>query len=255
MRVARKKTSSTAPATRRGKPRARRGKARPGLLRRVRRLLLRLVLIGVVAALAAVAVFAIFDPPVTRTMAAEKRRLGSIEHAWVPLDEVSPAMRRAAVAAEDANFCLHWGFDVAAIRAALDAGAQRGASTITQQTVKNVYLWQGRSWTRKALEALLTPLVEAVWSKHRILEVYLNVAEFGEGVFGVRAAALAFFRVPAADLSPDQAALLAAVLPSPRTRSVTRPDAATRRRAAQIAHGAETIRLDGRADCFGAGAP
>ena len=128
-------------------------------------------------------------------MSAEQRRLGTVAHDWVAMEDIAPAMARSAVAAEDADFCLHWGFDVAAIRAALDDGGARGGSTITQQVVKNVYLWQGRSWIRKALEALLTPLVEAVWSKRRILEVYLNVAEFGEGVFGQMLCSSAVFVV------------------------------------------------------------
>ena len=102
---------------------------------------------------------------------------------------MSPQLARAIVAAEDANFCNHWGFDIDAIQAAIADGGTRGASTLSQQVVKNVYLWHGRSWTRKALEAALTPLVEALWSKQRIFEVYLNVAEFDEGVFGVEAAA------------------------------------------------------------------
>jgi monofunctional biosynthetic peptidoglycan transglycosylase len=110
-------------------------------------------------------------------------------------------MGRSAVAAEDANFCNHWGFDMAAIREAIDEGSNRGASTISQQVVKNVFLWHGRSWVRKAMEAVLTPVVELVWSKQRILEVYLNVAEFGEGVFGVQAAAQHYFGVDAKDLT------------------------------------------------------
>ncbi len=116
--------------------------------------------------------------------------------------------------------------------------------------MKNVYLWQGRSWPRKALEAMLTPLVELAWSKRRILEVYLNVAEMGEGVFGVEAAARHWFGVPAAELTPVQAARLAAILPAPRDRSPTAPSDFVRRRAAAILDGAETIRRDGRADCF-----
>ncbi len=166
------------------------------------------------------------------------------------MERIAPVMARAVVAAEDANFCLHWGFDMAAIRAAIDEGGRRGASTISQQTVKNVYLWQGRSWPRKALEAVLTPLVELVWSKRRILEVYLNVAEMGEGVFGVEAAARHWFGVPAAELTPAQAARLAAILPAPRDRSPVEPTAFLRRRAAAILDGAETIRRDGRAACF-----
>jgi monofunctional biosynthetic peptidoglycan transglycosylase len=159
-------------------------------------------------------------------------------------------MARAAVAAEDANFCLHWGLDVSAIRDAIDAGGNRGASTISQQVVKNAYLWHGRSWLRKALEALMTPLMEAVWSKRRVLEIYLNVAEFDEGVFGVEAAAQQYFGVPAAELSPVQAARLAAILPDPKGRSAAQPSDFVRRRAASILDGAETIRRDGRAACF-----
>jgi membrane peptidoglycan carboxypeptidase len=119
----------------------------------------------------------------------ERIRLGSVERDWTPIDDISDHLQRAVVAAEDANFCLHWGFDMAAIRAAIDAGAARGGSTISQQTVKNAFLWHGRSWLRKALEAAITPLMEAIWSKRRILEVYLNVAEFDEGIFGAQAAA------------------------------------------------------------------
>ena len=116
--------------------------------------------------------------------------------------------------------------------------------------MKNVFLWQGRSWIRKALEAAITPAVEAVWSKRRIVEVYLNVAEMGEGVFGVGAAAQEYFGVTPDKLSPQQAARIAAVLPAPRSRSAANPSAGVRRRAASIADGAATIRADGRAACF-----
>ncbi len=197
-----------------------------------------------------VAAPAFLNPPTTPYMAAESRRLGGVDQAWARLEDIAPAMARSVVAAEDANFCLHWGFDMAAIRAALEDGAARGASTISQQVVKNVFLWQGRSWPRKALEALLTPLVELLWSKERIVEVYLNVAEFDEGVFGVRAAALHYFGVAAADLTPTQAARLAAILPDPKGRSASRPSDFVRRRTAAIMDGAATIDADGRAACF-----
>ncbi|MEM9344783.1 MAG: transglycosylase domain-containing protein, partial [Pseudomonadota bacterium] len=118
------------------------------------------------------------------------------------------------------------------------------------QVVKNVYLWQGRSWLRKALEAVLTPAVELVWTKRRIVEVYLNVAEFDEGVFGVEAAARHYFGVSAADLSATQAARLAAILPDPKGRSASQPSQFVRKRSAQIVDGAATIRADGRAKCF-----
>ncbi len=200
--------------------------------------------------LLAVALYAVVNPPTTPYILSESRRIGGVTRDWVPMGRIAPVMARSAVAAEDANFCLHWGFDMAAIRAALEEGGARGASTISQQTVKNVYLWHGRSWPRKALEALITPLMEAVWSKQRVLEVYLNVAEFDEGVFGVEAAARHYFGVPAADLSPVQAARLAAVLPNPKARSASRPSAALQRRARRIADGAATILADGRAACF-----
>ena len=173
-----------------------------------------------------------------------------MQHEWVAIDDIAPVMARSAVAAEDANFCLHWGLDVRAIRSALDEGAERGGSTISQQVVKNVYLVQRRSWVRKAVEALWTPLTEAVWSKRRILELYLNVAEFDTGVFGVQAAARHYFGVDAADLNATQAARLAAILPSPKRRSASDPTPQVRRRAASILDGAATIAGDGRADCF-----
>jgi len=137
-----------------------------------------------------------------------------------------------------------------AIRQVIAEGESRGASTITQQVAKNVYLWPARSWSRKALEALITPVIELIWPKRRILEVYLNMVEFDEGVFGVGAAAPHYFGVTAAELGPVQAARLAAVLPAPKDRSASRPSQFVRQRASSIADGAETIRRDGRAACF-----
>ena len=219
-------------------------------LRGVARWLGRAVGTAVLAVLAIVLLFSVVTPPRGVYMRAEAARLGGIARVWVPIGEVSEHLPRALVAAEDANFCLHWGFDMAAIRTVIAEGGSRGASTIPQQTVKNVFLWPARSWTRKALEAALTPLVELFWTKRRILEVYMNVAEFGEGVFGVEAAARHYFGVPASALTLDQAARLAAVLPAPKARSPLDRTAALRRRAAAIADGAETIRRDGRAACF-----
>ena len=211
---------------------------------------LRLVSVVFLVAVAATLLWSVINPPTTFYMLQESRRLGGIDHEWVPMDEIAPVMARAAVAAEDANFCLHWGLDIVAIRRAIDEGSRRGASTISQQTVKNVYLWHGRSWVRKAMEAAMTPLVEAIWSKRRILEVYLNVAEFDEGVFGVEAAARHYFGVGPEALSGTQAARLAAILPNPKGRSANQPSAFVRKRASQILDGAATIRADGRADCF-----
>ncbi len=217
---------------------------------RLRRFVLRFVSVVFVAVVALVVLGALINPPTTAYMFSEGRRLGSVKQVWVPLEQVAPEMARSAVAAEDANFCHHWGFDLAAIKLAIAAGSSRGASTISQQTVKNVYLWHGRLWVRKAAEALITPLVEAIWSKRRIIEVYLNIAEFDEGVFGVEAASRHYFGVSASDLSATQAARLAAVLPSPKKRSASKPSAFVRKRARQVRDGAATISRDGRAACF-----
>ncbi|MEI6800733.1 MAG: monofunctional biosynthetic peptidoglycan transglycosylase [Pseudomonadota bacterium] len=194
--------------------------------------------------------FSFVPPPGNLYQWQESWRLGGIERQWVSWKDISPDMARSAVAGEDANFCLHWGFDIAQIRDAIAHGKQRGASTISQQVVKNVFLWQGRSYLRKALEAALTPVVELMWSKQRILEVYLNEAEFAEGVFGVQAAAQALFKTDAAHLSATQASRLAAVLPNPKERNAAKPSGFVRGHAAQIRSGAETIAADGRASCF-----
>ncbi|MBZ4023571.1 monofunctional biosynthetic peptidoglycan transglycosylase [Rhodobacter sp. TJ_12] len=207
--------------------------------------------LGVLAAyLGLIVVYDFLNPPTTYTMWSESRRLDGIDQEWSDVEDIAPVMLRSVVAAEDANFCRHWGFDMGAIRQAIDAGGNRGASTISQQVVKNVFLWQGRSWARKAMEALLTPAVEAIWTKRRILEIYLNVAEFGEGVFGVNAAAFHYFRTTPEKLTARQAALLAAVLPDPKGRSAAKPSRFVSRRATAIADGAATIRADGRAACF-----
>lgn len=210
----------------------------------------RVFLAGFALLMALVLLFSVINPPITHTIWSEYRRLGKVERDWVPLEQIAPVMARSVVAAEDANFCLHWGFDVNAIRAAIGEGSGRGASTLSQQVVKNVFLWQGRSWIRKALETAITPLVELTWSKRRIVEVYLNVAEMDEGVFGVAAAAEGYFGVTPDKLSAQQAARIAAVLPNPRERSASDPSPRLRKRAAAIMDGAATIAADGRADCF-----
>ncbi|WP_136636196.1 monofunctional biosynthetic peptidoglycan transglycosylase [Pseudooceanicola onchidii] len=225
-------------------------RTRPRPLRWLRRWILRLVLLVAGLVLFATGLYTIVNPITGLYMKTEELRLGSIDQEWVDFDQIAPVMARSVVAAEDANFCTHWGFDMAAIRNAIDAGGNRGASTLTQQVVKNVYLWHGRNWTRKALEALMTPVVELVWSKQRILEVYLNMAEFDEGVFGVDAAAHHYFGIGPDELSARQAALLAAILPSPKQRSASRPTDFVSRRASAIMDGAATIRADGRAACF-----
>jgi monofunctional biosynthetic peptidoglycan transglycosylase len=240
------------PATKSRKPaaKAKQAKGRFPLLGTFWWWLSRSAMTLVVLALIAIALFSVIRPPTTPYIVAEGYRHGEIRRDWMRLEDIAPVMARSVVAAEDANYCLHWGFDMAAIRQALDSGGQRGASTLSQQVVKNVYLWHGRSWLRKALEAVMTPVVELVWSKRRIVEVYLNVAEFDRGVFGAEAAAQHYFGVSARDLSARQAALLAAVLPDPKGRSAKEPSRFVRNRAAQIADGAATIKADGRAACF-----
>ncbi|MCB1366596.1 MAG: monofunctional biosynthetic peptidoglycan transglycosylase [Rhodobacteraceae bacterium] len=195
---------------------------------------------------------AFMNPPPGYYMISEGQRLGAIKREWVDLEDMSPYMPRAVVAAEDANFCNHWGFDLDAIRAAVSGndGRLRGASTISQQVTKNVFLWPARSWVRKALEAEMTIYVELFWTKRRIIEVYLNVAEFDEGVFGVGAAAAHYFGAKPADITLLQAARLAAILPNPKDRSAISPSSMTRARTAQIMDGARTIAADGRDGCF-----
>lgn len=248
-----KNTSTQAKPAGKGRGRGRKKaepKKRVSLLRRVIRWLWRGVFAVVALVLMAIALFAVINPPTTPYMWSEARRLGGVEQDWVRFEDIAPVMARSVVAAEDANYCLHWGLDIDAIRARLETGGSGGASTISQQVVKNVYLWHGRSWFRKAVEAMMTPVVEAIWSKERILEVYLNIAEFDEGVFGVQAAAQHYFGVDAADLNATQAARLAAILPAPQQRSAADPSPFVRNRAAGIVDGAATIARDGRAACF-----
>jgi monofunctional biosynthetic peptidoglycan transglycosylase len=221
------------------------------LLRRVWRGLTRVAIGLALAALGLVLLFRWVNPPPGYLMIAERLRLGGIERDWVALSEMSPNLPLSAAAAEDANFCRHWGFDLEGIRAAMaDDERVRGGSTISQQVVKNVFLWPARSWVRKGLEAGFAGLIELLWPKRRIMEVYLNVAEMGEGVFGAEAAARHFWKTGAAELGPQRSARLMAVLPDPKGRSPVSGSAYIARRGAAIQKGAATLRADGRADCF-----
>ena len=179
-----------------------------------------------------------FAPPVTAMMLQQPGAVGELEYVWTDRAAISAAAARAVIAAEDQRFIEHHGLDFESINRALDdyeAGDDlRGASTITQQVAKNLFLWSGRSFVRKGLEAYFALLLETFWSKQRILEVYLNVAELGPGVFGVEAAARKFFGTHAAALSAPQAALLAAVLPNPRELHADRPSAYVRGRQAWV---------------------
>lgn len=162
----------------------------------------------------------------------------TLHYRWVPLNKVSSNLPIALVASEDQKFPEHHGFDVEAIQTALadaeDGARLRGASTISQQVAKNLFLWNGRSFVRKGFEAYFTVLIEALWPKQRIIEVYLNIAEFGDGIYGVGAASERFFQTSAQQLSPRQSALLAAVLPNPRKFHANRPSAYILQRASWI---------------------
>jgi monofunctional glycosyltransferase len=175
-----------------------------------------------------VALFRDVAPPATPLMLLRRAEGYGIDRQWRPLGDISPFLIRAVIAGEDQKFCLHHGFDWDAIAAAWKhdesaRGGLRGASTISMQTAKNVFLWPGRDWLRKAFEAYFTTLIELVWGKRRILEVYLNVVEWGPGIYGADAAAEHYFHTPAARLSPAEAVRLAAILPDPLHRSPSRP--------------------------------
>lgn len=186
----------------------------------------------VLGSVAAVALLRFVPVPVTAFMLQDDER--PRQHDWVPWEEISRHAAVAVIAAEDQKFLEHDGFDFEAIDKALTDARRgrrlRGASTISQQVAKNLFLWPGQSWPRKGLEAWFTLCIETLWPKRRILEVYLNSAEFGRGVWGVEAASRRYFRKPAAKLNRPEAALLAAVLPNPRRFRVADPSAYVRQR-------------------------
>lgn len=208
------------------------------LLRGLARLVFRLGLAFVGCSLVMVLAFRWLDPPTSAFMLQARAGGTAVHHDWVPLDAVSRSLQMAVIAAEDQRFASHHGLDTGAISRAIEehrAGlGLRGASTITQQTAKNLFLWPGRNLVRKGLEAWLAVSMDLLWPKERILEVYLNVAEFGEGVYGAHAASAVYFGKPAADLSDSEAALLAAVLPNPRGLRVDEPGEYLRERQAWI---------------------
>lgn len=177
------------------------------------------------------------DPPSSMVIQAWQQQSGRrAQQEWRPLRKISPSLQMAAIAAEDQKFPLHHGFDFTSIRKALNENRKRprGASTISQQTAKNLFLWNGRSYLRKGVEAWFTLLMELLWPKERILEVYLNIAEFGEGIYGAQAAAENFYGTSARNLNRWQAALMAAVLPNPRRMSAKAPSHYVRGRATDI---------------------
>lgn len=222
-----------------------------GGLRRVLMWPVRIVLWFVLLSLFFVLLYRFVPPPVTLTMLFDKN---GITKDWMSLDEIDPHMPRAAIAAEDAKFCLHHGFDAEAIAQAMRhnerGGRIRGGSTISQQTAKNVFLWQNGGFLRKGLEAWFTLLIEAIWGKRRIMEVYLNVAETGIGTYGVNAGAMRYFHHDASRLSRTEAARIAAVLPLPKKRGAVAPMGFTRRYGNAISRRENIVAREGLDACL-----
>ena len=198
--------------------------------------------------------------PFTWPMARDAVEGRHVEQEWVALAAIAPAVPRSAITAEDARFCSHRGFDFKAMEAAAERNAKaaakgstrvRGGSTISQQTAKNAFLWPGRSYLRKGLEAYFTVLIEAIWGKPRIMEVYLNISEMGPGIYGVEAAAQHYFHTSAAELSPSQAARIAAILPQPIKRDAAKPGRLVKKYAKRIERHARVVAREGIDGCLG----
>ena len=202
-----------------------------------------------------VALYRFLPPPITILMIERLAEGHGLAKHWEPLSRISPALAQSVIAAEDARFCQHHGFDFDAMRAAAAANAEhpgklRGGSTISQQTAKNVFLWPGRDYVRKGLEAYYTVLIEGLWGKRRIMEMYLNEVEWGPGVYGAEAAAQKYFHRSANALSPAEAARLAAILPSPLKWKAVHPGRYVARRSRKIGARAVVVREDDLAACI-----
>ncbi|MCU0820697.1 MAG: monofunctional biosynthetic peptidoglycan transglycosylase [Beijerinckiaceae bacterium] len=198
--------------------------------------LIRRILLTLVFAFVASLVLGRFLPVASTLMLGRWVTFQPVERDWVSLSSISPALARAVIASEDQRFCGHWGVDFVELQAVLEdeGGPGRGASTITMQVAKNVYLWPGRSYIRKGLELPLALVIDSAWGKRRVMEIYLNVAEWGEGIFGAEAAAQHYFKKSARVLNAAEAARLAAVLPNPILRDAGRPSTASRRVLGQM---------------------
>ena len=211
---------------------------RPGTMRRLLRLAARILGLFLLISVVWTAVYAVVPVPLTPLMVIRLVEGYGFSKDWVSYEKISPNLARAAIASEDAGFCAHHGFEWDAIKNAWDRNQRskriRGGSTISNQTAKNAFLWPDRTYVRKALEYYFTGLIELMWGKQRILEVYLNVVEFGPGLYGAEAASQAYFHKPASALNRREAALLVAVLPLPLKYSVTRPGPYVQSRTATI---------------------
>ncbi len=219
----------------------------------VLRWLLKAVLIFVAASLLWVGIYRFVPPPFTFTMMGDVVGGRSVTKDWMSLSDLDPDMARAAIAGEDSGFCQHHGFDFGAIANAAWRNAQggriRGGSTISQQTAKNAFLFQGGGYIRKALEAYFTVLIETLWGKRRIMEVYLNVAETGIGTYGANAGAIRYFGHDASKLSPTEAARIAAVLPLPKKRAAIDPRGFVRRHGNTLSRYVAVVRRNGMDAC------
>ena len=222
--------------------------------RLLRNLLLALFLVLVAGPVVAVILYRFIPPPVTPLMVIRAVEGRGLDHRWRSMDKISPTLPRALIAAEDAKFCEHRGFDFEALQKAYENNESgrkiRGGSTISQQTAKNVFLWPGRSYVRKGLEAWFTVLIETFWGKKRIMEVYMNSIEYGSGIYGAEAAAQRYFGVSAAKLTQAQSARLAAILPSPLKWKVIKPGKYVAKRTKKIGKASGAVRRDGLADCL-----
>ena len=227
---------------------------RRGVWGRVGRTVVSLVLIfGLVGPVLVTAAYRLIPPPITYLMVERVFEGRGFDRRWRGLDDISPTLVRSVIAAEDSKFCTHRGFDFGAMRKALAHNERsrrvRGGSTISQQTAKNIFLWPDRSYVRKGLEAYFTVLIEGLWGKRRIMEVYLNSVEWGPGVYGAQAAAMRNFGVGADQLTPAQAARLAAILPSPLKWRAAEPGPYVKRRSGRIDRAAGAVRREGMASC------
>ncbi len=228
-------------------------RTKAGVFHRMGRFISRLIIWFLAISIGITIAYKFVPPPVTITMLVDSN---GFTKDWTPLSRIDRNMVSAAIGAEDSKFCTHNGFDSEAIEQALERNASgdrlRGGSTISQQTAKNVFLWQGSGWDRwlrKGLEVYFTFLIETLWDKRRIMEVYLNVAETGIGTYGAQAGAQRYFNKSAAKLTPSEAARMAAALPSPKTRPVKNPAGFTRRYANTIAARIQVVRRDGLDAC------
>jgi monofunctional glycosyltransferase len=221
----------------------------------IHQILMIFLIVGVVLPVTITVIYRFLPPPITVLMVQRSLEGKGLDYRWRSLDQISRALPQAAVAAEDARFCEHHGFDFNALEQAMAHNDRRpnrirGGSTISQQTAKNVFLWPDRSYVRKGLEAYFTVLIEVLWGKQRIMEVYLNVIEWGPGIYGAEAAAQHYFHKSASRLTPLEASRLTAVLPSPLKWRAAKPGPYVQKRSRRIGGAVGTVREEGLAACL-----